>query len=353
MSKLMNWSGSLLVVLAGLLALVIVPSIVELYVLIDLSIYASFGILALSLGLVWGYGGILSLGQAAFFGLGGYAYAVAAINLGDSASALLIGIAIPACFAAVLGYFMFWGNVSDVYLGVMTLTVALILHSFISQTAGDQWVIGNAPLGGLNGIPGTPILSWPWSPDASMTLREVYSVTVVLLLCSYLGCKAYLASNPGRILVAARENELRCQLLGYNVRRYKQLAFVIGGGLAGLAGVLFANSVFVNPAMFGLSVNAQSIIWVIVGGLGTLIGPLVGAFLVQFLTKSLGSISQVPGLAWLDPNLVLGLFLVLFVLFVPKGLAPLFRSASLGLFPLAGKAGLRKSSTNGRQRSGT
>jgi len=301
--------GNLAVLAAGLAVLFGLPALGETYLVINSTIFAAFAILALSLALVWGYAGILCFGQAAFFGLGGYTYAVAAINMGDTTIPAVLAVLLPALFAALLGYFMFWGRISDVYLGVITLTVSLIFFRFINQTAGEQWNIGDAPLGGFNGIPATPILNWPGRPDEQLAPEDIFSLTVGLLLIAYFCCKALLATSFGRVIVAIRENETRAELLGYDTRVYKLAVFVIGGGLAGLSGLLFANSVFVSPTMFSLPVSGQIIIWVIIGGLGTLIGPVIGCILMQFLTNYLGTLSQVKGFGWVDPNLVLGVLL--------------------------------------------
>lgn len=320
--RLRTHLGTACVVALGLVALFGLPALDEIYLLINSTIYASFALLALSLGLIWGFGGILCFGQAAFFGLGGYAYAAAAINFGDTNWAVPIGILVPACFALLLGYFMFWKRISDVYLGVITLTVSLILYRFFNQTAGDEWKIGAARLGGFNGIPGTPPLNWPDDPQAVMWPEEIFMVAVGALIVTYLLCKLMLSTRFGRTVVAVRENETRARLLGYDVRLYKLAVFAISGGIAGLAGILFANTGFVSPNMFSLQLNAQVIIWVIVGGLGTLVGPIIGCILIQILTTELGTVNQTGGLDWLDPNLVLGVVLVVFVLLIPRGLVP-------------------------------
>src|SRR3979409_2748869 len=117
--------------------------------------------LALGLRLIWGYGGIRCVGQAAFFGLGAYTYAIAMFNVGESTVPLLLAIALPAAFAALLGYFMFYGRISDVYLGVITLTVMLILFNSVNSTAGPEFHIGAARLGGVQGLPGSPPLHFP------------------------------------------------------------------------------------------------------------------------------------------------------------------------------------------------
>lgn len=317
--------GTACVVAIGLAFLFGLPALGEIYLLINATIYASFALLALSLGLIWGFAGILCFGQAAFFGLGGYAYAIAALNFGDTSWAVPIGMLVPAVFALLLGYFMFWKRISDVYLGVITLTVSLILYRFFNQTAGDEWTIGTARLGGFNGIPGTPPLNWPGDPQAVLWPEEIFMVAVGALILGYLLCKLLLSSGFGRTIVAVRENEVRTGLLGYDVRVYKLIVFAISGALAGLAGILFANTGFVSPNMFSLQLNAQVIIWTIVGGLGTLVGPIVGCILMQMLTTELGRVNQSGGLDWLDPNLVLGVVLVVFVVLVPRGLVPTAR----------------------------
>ncbi len=118
-------------------------SLLDYFTLLQITLYAIFGILALSLAFIWGYGGILCFGHSAFFGLGAYAYAVAVINIGDSTAPALIAIALPALLAAALGYFMFYARISDVYVGVITLTVTLIFYNVINSTAGPQYHIGD------------------------------------------------------------------------------------------------------------------------------------------------------------------------------------------------------------------
>jgi branched-chain amino acid transport system permease protein len=227
-----------------------------------------------------------------------------------------LALAVPTLAATALGYLMFFGRISDVYMGVITLTVTLILFAFTNSTAGDEWTIGNAALGGFNGMPGTPPLNVPLRPDVPLTPPQVFTVAVVCLALCYAVAKLLLLSRFGRIAVAIRENELRAELFGYDVRLHKLGLFALGGGMAGLAGILFANCVFVSPTMFSLSYAGQVIIWVLVGGLGTLIGPVIGCILVQALTTYAGTVSA------LDPNLLLGVVLMVTVLGVPKGLLP-------------------------------
>jgi branched-chain amino acid transport system permease protein len=148
------------------------------------------------------------------------------------------------------------------------------------------------------------------------------------LLLTYFALRLLLASKFGRVIVGIRENERRAELLGYDPRAYKLATFTIGGALAGFAGCLFANwGNFVSPTIFGLAQSAQIIIWVIVGGRGTLIGPIVGCIGIQWLSAALGANQPSGGADWwskifANAPLILGVILVAFVLLVPKGLVP-------------------------------
>ena len=293
------------------------PHVVETFGLVQITLFAAMSVLALSLAFIWGFGNILCFGQAAFFGLGGYAYAVAAINFGDSTGAIVIAMLVPAIFALLLGYFIFYGRISDVYLGVITLTVTLILFNVVNSTAGDEYKIGSAALGGFNGIPSVPTFNIPFDPDSVLDPTGNWFVTGGALILVYLLLRLILASPFGRIAVAVRENETRASLLGYDPRKVKLGVFIIGGAIAGLGGALYVNwGAFVSPTIFALSLSAEIIIWITIGGLGTLIGPVVGCFLIQYLNSKIGS-QQV-----FNSNLILGTILIAFVLLLPKGLVP-------------------------------
>lgn len=312
-----SWKSAAAVVAIGLAMLVALPSMLDDFSLIQVTIYLVMSVLALSLGFIWGFGGILCFGQAAFFGLGAYTYAISVVNLGDSTVPFLLAIALPALFAAALGYVIFYGRLSDVYMGVITLTVTLILFNLVNSTAGPEWKIGHAPLGGFNGIPAIPPLNFPGDPDNAITPRGMFNLSLGALLAVYAGLRWLIASRIGHVIVAIKENEQRALLLGYDARAYKLLVFTLGGAIAGLAGCLFANwGAYTSPTIFGLAQSAQIIIWVIVGGLGTLVGPVVGCVLIQWLTTQIGTQQA------FNANLVLGAILVGFVLLVPRGLVP-------------------------------
>ena len=123
-----NW-GLVAVGLLGVALMIILPLTLDLFELLQITLYAIFAILALSLAFIWGYGGILCFGHSAFFGLGAYTYAVAVINIGESTAPFLLAMLLPALLAAALGYFMFYARISDIYVGVITLTLTLIFYN--------------------------------------------------------------------------------------------------------------------------------------------------------------------------------------------------------------------------------
>jgi urea transport system permease protein len=205
----------------------IMPMLISTYTLTVLVIY---GMLGLSLGLIWGFGGILCFGQAAFFGLGAYTYAIAAINFGESTLPMLLAVLVPAIFAAMLGAMMFYGRLTDVYLGVITLVVTLILFKFMNSTAGPQYVIGSAKLGGYNGIPGFQTLNVPGDPSAYIWGDSYFYVCAAALLIVYLLVTWLLRSSFGRIAIGIRENETRLSLMGYDVAARKTVLFSAGAG---------------------------------------------------------------------------------------------------------------------------
>jgi ABC-type branched-subunit amino acid transport system permease subunit len=336
--------GLIALAIIGLVVMFGAPQVLQLFTIINLTTAIALALLALSLGLVWGFGGILCFGQTAFFGIGAYVYAVAAQNFGETTGPVLLAILAGAGFAAVLGYFMFYGRVSDVYLGVITLTVTLILFNLLRRTSGPEYKIGHALLGGFNGTTAPP-LNLPWDPGTVLFPQHVFYVAMGALLLSYFGCVWLIRSHFGRVCVAIRENETRAELLGYDARLYKLGLFSVGGGLAGLAGVLMANGIGrVTPDLFNLSYAAQAIIWVIVGGRGTLIGPVLGAFGIFWLTSWLGTQS------YFNVNMVLGIVLIFFVLLLPRGVVPAV--VALGSHRFRRKIGRRERMRAARRRSG-
>jgi len=305
----------------GLVALASVPIFGDMAMQLDLSLALILSLLALSMGFMWGYVGMLSFGQTIFFGLGGYVYAIVSLNTQMEGLAFLAGVLLPMLFALLLGYFMIFGRISDIYFSVITLVVTLIFEKSVRATSGPEYVIGSVRLNGQNGIPGVPGLPWDIGPLNLQSIDGMFYLALFFLTLVYVGVRLFLTSTTGRILVGLRENETRMALQGYDARWYKLLAFVMAGGLAGLAGVLYAVwGNFVGTEMFSLNQAAMVVIWVIVGGRATLIGPIVGTLLIQYLTTWLGTVGvgQV--------SLVLGVILIVCVLLFPQGLVPTVRN---------------------------
>lgn len=328
-----NVTSGLGVAAVGLVAIVLTFFISE-YQALDWSSWLLYGLVALSLTWVWGQAGIFSFGQAAFFGIGGYVYGIAAINLlpmtGETFTAVGIAVTIAGVAAALLGYFMFYGKVGDVYVAIITLATSLVLLTFMSSTASPIYHIGSAQLGGYNGMVGIPPLTYglPGGSGTALQARPFF-VVVAIGAAIIMSALSFLRRAPfGRVVAAIRENEFRTQLLGYDVRRYRLVVFAIGGAVAGFAGAVYAASaLFISPVVFGLQQAALVVIWVLVGGRGSYLGAFIGAILVQALSLGLGG--EAGGLT----PIILGSVLIGVVLVLPAGLVPTIQRWSTRAWP--------------------
>jgi branched-chain amino acid transport system permease protein len=283
--------------------------------------FLNWTFMALGLSLIWGYGGSLSFGQTAFFGVAGYSYGILTINFGTAFGfgliSVLIAVAIAALFAAVLGYFLFFGRISGLFLGIVTLSVTLALERFMAQTAGPEWTVGSARLNGFNGMSGMPPLTLPWFGGQISLYPDIglYYLVLGLLVVVYLGLRVLVNSRFGNILVALRENPQRAEMLGYDVRKYQLGGFVIGAALAGLSGVLYTSwGQYITPSSMGITAAALPIIWVAVGGRSDLTATLIGTLVVLSAFQALTIYGSQYALV------VMGLLLVCTVLMAPKGL---------------------------------
>lgn len=279
--------------------------------------------MALGLSLIWGYMGALSFGQTAFFGLSGYTYGVVTINFGAAYGMTLFGVVLGvgmSCLgAAILGYILFYGRISGVFLGIVTLSTTLVFTTFMAQTAGSQWAIGAARLGGDNGMTGMPPLTLPWvgGDIALYSGVPLYYLLLALLVLCYLGLRVLVNSRFGNVLVAIRENPHRAEMLGYDIRRYQLIAFVIGSGLAGLSGVLYtAWGQYISPSNMNLAAAALPIIWVAVGGRKDLTATLIGTLAVLGIFQNLTIYGSYYAFV------IMGLLLVVVVVYLPEGLIP-------------------------------
>ncbi|TVP45308.1 MAG: ABC transporter permease [Halomonas sp.] len=279
--------------------------------------------MALGLSLIWGYTGSLSFGQTAFFGLAGYTYGVVTINFGAAYGmtivGLLVGVGMSCMAAALLGYLLYYGRISGVFLGIVTLSTTLVFATFMAQTAGPKWAIGDARLGGDNGMTGMPPLTVPWfgGDIALYSGVPLYYLLLAMVVLCYLCLRILVNSRFGNVLVAIRENPHRAEMLGYDIRRYQLIAFVIGSGLAGLSGVLYtAWGQYISPSNMNLAAAALPIIWVAVGGRKDLTATLVGTLVVLGVFQNLTIFGSYYAFV------IMGLLLVIVVVFLPKGLIP-------------------------------
>ena len=306
--------------------------------------YLCYAMLAVAVDLVWGFCGILSLGHAAFFALGGYAmgmYLMRQIGtrgvygnpvlpdfmvflnwsqlpwfwLGFDRFwfALLMMALVPAALAFVFGWLTFRSRVTGVYLSIMTqaLSYALMLAFFRNDMG----------FGGNNGFTDfKELLGFPLQADG--TRAALVAVTAVALAATYIACRLIVGSRAGRVLRAIRDAESRTRFLGYPVESYKLWLFVFSAIIAGVAGALYVPQVgIINPSEFAPINSIEIVIWVAVGGRGTLYGAAAGAVLVNYAKTFLtGAMPD----AWLY---ALGSLFVLVTLFLPRGLVGLTPAA--------------------------
>ena len=304
--------------------------------------WITYAVLALAIDLAWGYAGILSLGHGAFFALGGYAIGMHLMRLIGPRGvyghptlpdfmvflgyrelpwywlgfdhfpfALLMALAVPGLLAAVVGFLAFRSRITGVYLSIITqaMTYALMLAFF----RNDMGLGGNNGFTDFKELLGTPLNT----PNARAML---FYASLASLLSAWWLCARVVGSKLGRVLVAVRDAESRVRFLGYDTTRIKLFVFVLSAVLAGLAGALYVPQVgIINPGEFSPGNSIEAVVWVAVGGRGTLVGAVLGAFSVNALKTWLTSVA--PDL-WL---FALGGLFVLVTLFLPRGLIGLLR----------------------------
>ena len=300
--------------------------------------YICYGLLALSIDLIWGYVGILSLGHGAFFALGGYAmgmYLMRQIGtrgvyadpilpdfmvflnwkelpffwygFQNFGYAMFMVLFVPGLLAFVFGWFAFRSRVTGVYLSIITqaLTYALLLGFFRN----------NFGFGGNNGLTDfKDILGF--NIQADTTRNALLVISCLALGVCFLICRAIVTSKFGKVLVAIRDAEARTRFIGYRVESYKLFVFTVSACMAGIAGALYVPQVgIINPSEFAPANSIEAVIWVAVGGRGTLIGPVLGAFVVNY-TKTFFTTGLLAPY-WL---FVLGGLFIGTTLFLPRGI---------------------------------
>ena len=281
------------------------PSPYHLHVLIMAGIFA---ILALSLNLLLGYAGLLSLGHAAFFGIGAYASALLALRLAWPFAA---GFVAAVAVAGGSGYLT--GRLAIRLRGAYFVLVTLSFAGVVSLVSVNWMDLTNGPLG-LPGVPAAELLGFAFT-----TKRSAYYLVLVVAAGAYLLCARVVRSRIGRALVALRENEALAASVGVDGTRYLVLATALSAALAGAAGSLYAHYTrFVSPEVFLFSYTLTMVVMVVAGGKGTLAGPVVGAVVFTVLPEVLREL-----VAWRWQMLLYGAFLLLTVSLLPQGVVPM------------------------------
>jgi branched-chain amino acid transport system permease protein len=274
----------------------------QLSLLTDLLI---FGLFALSLDLIMGYTGLVSFGHAAYFGLGAYGSALVLIHFGQPVPvALLAGALLAGLVALPVGWFS--TRATGIYFAMLTLAFAQLLY-----TVAYKW---RDLTGGSDGIAGVPKTELVWGGPSLASPRAFYFVVAVSVVLSFLVCRAVVRSPFGRALEAIRENERRFMSLGRDSRPFKIVVFVVAATFAGLAGALFAPfRGFASPEVMFWVMSGQGLMMVIVGGIGTLVGPIIGAMVFILIQEVLSSYTT----HWMIGS---GVIFVLMVIFLPGGI---------------------------------
>ncbi|WP_121740943.1 ABC transporter permease [Natronorubrum halophilum] len=279
-----------------------------------------WGLFALSLDFVMGYTGLVSLGHALFYGLGAYAVAIALLHVSQSAFvAIALAIVISAAIAWFVGFLSI--RVGGVYFAMITLAFAELFYNMLSRleiTGGSEGLFGVSTYYGVAGV-GIDLndIGVFVGPVALTGQSLFYYIALGALVASFLLTRRMLDSPFGSVLKSIRENEQRATFVGYETNVYKRRAFVISGALAGLAGGLFTlNSGYATPSFAYWLHSGEVIVMVILGGMGTLYGPIIGAGVFFGLEEILTDFTA----RW---RLVLGTIFVLFVIFLPRGLVSL------------------------------
>jgi urea transport system permease protein len=305
--------------------------------------YICYAMLALSIDLIWGYVGILSLGHGAFFALGGYAMGMYLMRQIGSRGvyahpflpdfmvflnwqalppfwygfnhfwyAAIMIVAVPGLLAFVFGWFAFRSRVTGVYLSIITqaMTYALLLAFF----RNDMGFGGNNGLTDFKDILG-------FNVQAQGTRAALFAMSCLALALAFIVCRALVTSKFGKVLVAIRDAEARTRFLGYRAESYKLFVFTLSACMAGVAGALYVPQVgIINPSEFSPANSIEAVIWVAVGGRGTLSGAVIGALLVNYAKTTFTSGVLAP--YWL---FMLGGLFIAVTLLMPRGIVGTWR----------------------------
>jgi branched-chain amino acid transport system permease protein len=306
-----------LIVFCGvaLLLIAVGPYVLPTYMVNNLVRAFLYAAVALTVDILWGYAGILTFGQSAFFGIGAYAagliFTHAGFGTGYAALALVTGIGVAVIVAAIVGWLAFYHGASPLYGSVVTLVLPIVVTQILYS--GGNFTGSSSGLSGFESFD-LSIENWFWIAG---------SFLVVLTAGAWL----FVRSDAGRILVAIRENEQRCEYVGINVSRVKILLMTVCAAIAAVAGYMFAGvQMVVAPEYAGFVFGTELLIWVALGGRGTLIGPVIGTLILDVSTSYLSG--NLPFI-W---KLVIGFAFVVVIVALPQGLMPLIRGAAMRIF---------------------
>jgi urea transport system permease protein len=299
--------ASIIIALLVILA-IILPAIIPAFRLRLVGRFLSLAIVALGIDMIWGYTGLLSLGHGIFFALGGYALAMH-LNLQIPEGKLpefltlygvkelpwvwqpfysfpftvLALVIIPGIVAGLIGYLVFRNRIKGVYFSILTQAALLVFYNFFN---GQQELIN-----GTNGLKTDTEKIFGVLASSPGAQRSFYIITVIALALVYLLCRWLTSGRFGKLLMAIRDDETRVRFSGYDPTGYKVLVFAISGAIAGIAGALYTvQTGIINPSIMQVAFSIEMVIWVAVGGRGTLIGAIIGTMLVRlaqtFLSES-------------------------------------------------------------------
>ncbi len=311
-----------------LIFLAIFPLMTEEFRVEMMGRYICYAIFALSLDLLWGYTGLLSLGHAVLFGMGGYLIGLSYqiqngvvpafmqregiteipwfyLPLQSPIVAAILGVIVPALFAALIGYFVFSSKIKGVFFTIITLALAQIFKDFIINVQKYT--------NGFNGLQSIKRFAINGSDPLSKT--AYYYVILGIGVLVFLFCLWLTKSRVGKVCTSVRENEARLGFLGYNAGAFKILIYTISGAIAGLAGVLYAPATStITTEDIGVAASTMVVIWVAVGGRGNLTGAVFGALLINWAQSLL---SEHFSGVW---QLIIGAFLLVVIYFIPNGI---------------------------------
>jgi branched-chain amino acid transport system permease protein len=277
------------------------------------------GLFALSVDIIMGYTGLVSLGPAAFFGIGAYGGALTLLRLSNSIwLALLITLVLCGAVAWLIGYISI--RVKGVYFAMLTLAFAQMLREL-----AFNWQSFTGGSDGLTGVPRPHIGIPPWTLSLGDPYVLFYFVLSVVILVYY-GCIRLVTSPFGHILQAIRDNEERAEFIGYDVRVFKRRSFVVSGVIGGVSGSLFALLRFVDPDVLHWLTSAEVLVMNLFGGMGTLYGPIIGAIVFLFAKDFISSYTE-------DWRIILGIIFVGFVIYAPRGIVGLSSDVKARLVP--------------------